>query len=376
MSFRKKNIIVNRGPPLYPATQNSPSPPPPGIRPSPIDGRSTTSTGAASLDALLAGHAGLPMGTSLLIEEPGTTDFSGVLLRYYAAEGLVQGHEVTVVGVPEAWGRELPGVVEEPVEKKREVKEVPSATPAVERMKIAWRYERLGEFSSGIGSNRRESSSCFSSICSELIVMRTAQPKSSNGVQFCHSFDLTKRLPPSQNLHFHPITASFAPFLSSLSRTLSTSTTPHRVLLPSFLNPTLYPPTLTTPSSLLPFIHALRSLLRQHPQKLTIMLSLQLDLYPRDTGLIRMVEHLLDGVVELTPLPYSFQADKSEEAPQGLVRVWKMPVVGERGGSWGEGEEDLAFVVSRRRFTISKFSLPPLEGEADGGGKKGAELEF
>jgi elongator complex protein 4 len=52
------------------------------------------------------------MGTSILIGENGTTDYAGALLRYYAAEGLVQGHQVHVVGVPDQWGRELPGLVE------------------------------------------------------------------------------------------------------------------------------------------------------------------------------------------------------------------------------------------------------------------------
>jgi hypothetical protein len=73
-----------------------------------------------------------------LIEESGTTDYAGALLRFYAAEGVVQGHKVHVVGMPEAWGRELPGIAEDRGEKKRE--------EAQERMKIAYRYERLGQF--------------------------------------------------------------------------------------------------------------------------------------------------------------------------------------------------------------------------------------
>jgi elongator complex protein 4 len=82
------------------------------------------------------------MGTSILIEENGTTDYSGALLRYYAAEGLVQGHHVHIVGVPEQWGRELPGLVEG----KEKEKQVSNVT---EKMKIAWRYERLGQHGTG-----------------------------------------------------------------------------------------------------------------------------------------------------------------------------------------------------------------------------------
>jgi elongator complex protein 4 len=119
MAFRKRNTALTRAPAGSDAPDThgalshiTPVPPIPGVRPSPIDGRPTTSTGTPSLDNILAGHAGLPLGTSILIEESGTTDFSGALLRFYAAEGVVQGHKVHVVGVGEVWGRELPGITE------------------------------------------------------------------------------------------------------------------------------------------------------------------------------------------------------------------------------------------------------------------------
>jgi hypothetical protein len=82
-----------------------------------------------------------------LIEESGTTDYAGALLRFYAAEGVVQGHKVHVVGMGEVWGRELPGISEDRGdEKRRESKE------RAEKMKIAWRYEGLGQFESARGA--------------------------------------------------------------------------------------------------------------------------------------------------------------------------------------------------------------------------------
>lgn len=143
MSFRKRNapIVGVRTPQAAgqnPAITSAPSVRLPGTRPSAVDGRPVTSTGTATLDSLLAGHGGLALGTSLLIEENGTTDYAGALLRFYAAEGLLQGHHVHVVGFPESWGRELPGLATERKEKNKEV------TQDTERMKIAWRYEQLG----------------------------------------------------------------------------------------------------------------------------------------------------------------------------------------------------------------------------------------
>jgi len=161
MSFRKRNLGLSSSSPRSPTSSISndgfdkveaytiPTKPPahiPGVRPSPLDGRPTTSTGTPSLDAVLAGHAGLALGNSLLIEELGTTDYAGALLRFYAAEGLVQGHTVHVVGVGEQWGRELPRLVG-PAEAHSEIDS--PGKEISERMKIAWRYERLGEFGSG-----------------------------------------------------------------------------------------------------------------------------------------------------------------------------------------------------------------------------------
>lgn len=149
MSFRRRNVGVSAGANQSQGTSGSKSPVPatPGVRASPLDGRATTSTGTPTLDGLLAGHAGLPLGTSLLIGENGTTDYAGALLRLFAAEGLVQGHHVHVVGLSERWGRELPGLVGWADKQEK-------SQGAEERMKIAWRYEKLGHFEAGTSSSR------------------------------------------------------------------------------------------------------------------------------------------------------------------------------------------------------------------------------
>ena len=154
MSFRKRNVGL-AGPSSTPASPQSPPvthPIIPGVRPSPLDGRPTTSTGTQTLDDILAGHAGLALGNSLMIEENGTTDFAGALLRYYAAEGVVQGHKVHVVGIGEHWGRELPGLVGAGGAAGHESEA--GTTVDKEKMKIAWRYQRLGEFGAGTAGSR------------------------------------------------------------------------------------------------------------------------------------------------------------------------------------------------------------------------------
>jgi elongator complex protein 4 len=146
MSFRKRNVALSSTADTPSKTSQSPVKAQlPGVKPSSIDGRPVTSTGTATLDGLLAGHGGLALGCSLLIEENGTTDYAGALLKFYAAEGILQGHHVHVLGLPEQWGRELPGAVSESEKDKSGVKN--------EKMKIAWRYESLGQFgASSVGS--------------------------------------------------------------------------------------------------------------------------------------------------------------------------------------------------------------------------------
>ncbi|EAU31946.1 conserved hypothetical protein [Aspergillus terreus NIH2624] len=397
MSFRKRNIGLSTGADRasvpHPAQPQSPALAPestPGIRPSPDDGRPTTSTGTPSLDNLLAGHGGLPIGKMLLIEENGTTDFAGALLRYYAAEGVVQDQKIHVIGMPEQWGRSLPGLIgpadatDDKADKRKG-----------ERMKIAWRYERLGEFGAGVAGSR-----------DTVPAANTGDQSTSAGdggqakqPSFCHAFDLTKRLthPSITNITYIPLTPSNEPLLVSIHKRLqnaiaqSPANTVHRIVIPSLLNPTLYPPEVVQPENLLPFLHSLKALLSTTGARITAMITIPLSLFPRTSGLVRWMELLSDGVIELCPFPHSADAlatsgaaTAHEEPPQGMLKTHRLPVLHERGGGSDQNVgQDWAFTLSRRKFEIKPFSLPPAEGdkEAQDGGQSGgmpkkADLEF
>lgn len=104
------------------------------------------------------------------------------------------------------------------------------------------------------------------------------------------------------------------------------------------------------------------------------------------------MEILSDGILELSPFPHlmdsashvlatSGAATAQEEQPQGMLKIHKVPVFHERGGGGGGSSgagEDLAFTVSRRKFVIQPFSLPPMDGDSEtqrgdveaGGGKQ------
>ncbi|KAL2853606.1 Elongator complex protein 4 [Aspergillus pseudodeflectus] len=395
MSFRKRNIGVSSGvdrtlvqnSSIQPRTATQSPPPTPGVRPSPDDGRPTTSTGSPSLDNLLAGHGGLAIGKLLLLEENGTTDFAGALLRYYAAEGVVQDQKVHVIGMPEQWGRSLPGLIG-PAEKADEK----SDRRKSERMKIAWRYERLGEFGAGVAGARAPAGGTGDQVPSTDSSQAT-QPA------FCHAFDLTKRLthPSIGNMTYIPIRPSNEPLLVSIQKKLeaaiasSPPNTVHRIVIPSFLNPTLYPPEVSQPENVLPFLHSLRALMSQPASRITAMITLPLSLFPRSSGLVRWMEILSDGVIELCPFPHSADAlstsgaaTSHEEPPQGMLKTHRLPVLHERGGGSDQNiGQDWAFTLSRRKFEIKPFSLPPAEGDQEAQDNarsdkmpKKADLEF
>ncbi|KAH8879456.1 PAXNEB-domain-containing protein [Thozetella sp. PMI_491] len=366
MSFRKRNTVLSAAQPSQTAssTRNEKQLPA-GLRPSPLDGRLTTSTGTSSLDHLLAGHIGLPLGTCLLVEEQGTTDFAGVLLRYYAAEGLVQGHQVHAVGVNQNWRHDLPGVADDDG-KHRTAKQ---GVAPDEKMKIAWRYEALGNASNSAPATRAE-----------------ADPAS----PFSHTFDLTKRLHstackgtlhpvPMEPISFgRQIPKSQTPLksvITALETKLAASgpNVVHRLAVPSLLLPSLYPPGCSHPSEVLQFLHALRALLRQYSTQLTALITLPTSLFPRSAGLTRWMELLCDGVVELIPMPSQPGVpdkpdSKNSDNSQGLLRVHSLPVYHEKGGGGAENtyfREDLTFSLSSSRgLVIKPYSLPPLGDES------------
>ncbi|KAM7186892.1 PAXNEB domain containing protein [Rhypophila sp. PSN 637] len=346
----------------------------PGLRPSPLDGRLTTSTGTSTLDQLLAGHGGLPMGTCLLIEEQGTTDFSGVLLRYYAAEGLVQGDQVHALGLPPGWQHQLPAV-SAPGTKSKTGQPAPPAA-AEEKMKIAWRYEALGNNNAAQDRGGGDSSTA----------------------PFCHSFDLSKRLslssssckgsflpiptpgPPSLGSP-HNSSSPFKSIITHLRTKLETSdsNTIHRIIVPSLLLPSICAAECSRPTEVLQFLHGLRALLRQYSSQVTAIITIPTSLFPRSSGLVRWIELLSDGVVELIPLPATPAAaaappsskrggsGEKAETPQGFLKVHSLPIYHEKGGGGAETghfRENLSFSLSATKgLVIKPYSLPPMEEE-------------
>lgn len=160
----------------------------------------------------------------------------------------------------------------------------------------------------------------------------------------------------------------FKKFLTDVASRVQTSppSTIHRIIIPSLLSPTLYPPAASQPREILQFLHGLRALLRQFPTQLTAILTLPTTLFPRASGLTRWMELLSDGVLELVPLQHQAPVARdpsNDDKGQGLLRAHSLPVFHEKGGglegTWAR--ENLSFRLSSSNgLIIAPFSLPPV----------------
>lgn len=334
-----------------------------GVRPSPVSSQPTVSTGCADLDKIL-GHQGLPLGNSLLVEETGTTDFASVLLRGFAAQGVVhnrvekgQHHShVIVIGPPAAWAKDLPGEYrgtskeQKKAQIARDSSLVSVANMAEKDLKIAWRY--------GLQNPGKKDSD--------------DQPVED---YYVTQFDITQRLVPgcsAQEISFLSVNpSSYTEVLAQATRLAQTHAKQNktvRIAVPGFLNPSLYPPQCSAPSFVVPFVHGLRALVASVPTAV-LMMSLALDLYPREGLVTHMVETLMDGVVHLQPFNPDMaalieRAYKNEPAKiqQGLVHVRKVPVLSDRGMMMvADGE--YAFKNGRKRFEIDEWGIPVEDAE-------------
>ena len=302
---------------------------PPGIKPASTP---TISTGTATLDALLSPPAGLPLSSALLVEEDGTGNYSGVVLRQYVAEGVVQGDKVWIGGVGEAWWRGVPGVTKQ---EKASGKSTDAVKEMEEKMKIAWRY--------GVNDPR------------------TTMSNEAAFTDFCHSFDISEQLPFPGNSQaiFSPPPGTqgdpYQPLLSSLVQFLESTpkTTPTRLILPDFLSPLIYSPEATDPAFLLKFLHTIIAFTSSRPYW-TLILSLSTSFYPRSNPIISWIEHLCTHVIRLCQCPLPRPTNAAVKQPQGLVNVYK-------GGLM---MKEMAYRVGRRGMVLEEWSLPPLEEEA------------
>lgn len=322
------------------------------VRPSTVSSQPAVSTGCPDLDKLLV-HSGLPLGNSLLVEELGTTDFASVLLRGFAAQGVLHNRmdknsHVVVVGMPAAWANDLPGEYKGSSKDQKKAKIVADASKisvtnmAEKDLKIAWRY--------GINSTPD-----------------TRATENNVHEHYSIQLDITQRLVPrasAQDISFVPLGPAMTKQITSVVKMHAKDAKKVvRLVIPLFLNPSLYPYQYSQPTFVIPFLHSMRALLTQH-SNVVLMASLPLDLYPRNGMLTHMFETLADGVVHLQPFNPEMAAlvekaykNEPSKIQQGLVNVIKVPILSDRGMMMVRDGEH-AFRNGRKKFEIEEWGIP------------------
>ncbi|KAG7698634.1 hypothetical protein KL930_001412 [Ogataea haglerorum] len=341
-----------------------------GVKPSILTSQPCISTGSSDIDSIL-GHQGLPIGSSILIEETGTTDFSSTLSKLFLAQGIVHNrinpsqpntHDI-VVGLDQIWAKSLPGVYKRSKERNREKVQQNESKVSVSNivnqtndLKIAWRY----------GLNQRKNESDDDTID-----------------QYPHynsQFDITSVITVAPGPH--ELTCIPNDDLSRALKRIEDIVIRHpnkivRIAVPLFLNPLIYQNESSAPE-IMRFAHGLKQILKKHANQVALLMTINLDLYPRNNPLIVYIELLFDSVIELRPfdpqlhdLMERVYRNQPAKIKHGHLNVYKLPVLSESGLMCVQ-EMEYSFKNGRRRFEIEKWSIP-VEDEEKNDDKK---LEF
>lgn len=336
-----------------------------GVKPSILTSQNTVSTGSKDLDRIL-GHQGIPVGTSLLIKETSTTDFNQILLKLFASQGVQHSRlgapvETIVVG-PSQFGSELYGLYQSKSSKevkKRRVSENESKVSVQNvinsDLKIAWRY---GLNSSG-GAGASE------------------HPETDD--EYCQQFDITCRLTPaasSKELSCVGLEGGFEMVIKRVEQQMklrlkTSSNKVFRIVVPAFLDPSVYPLEFFQVSKILMFVHSLRSLLRKYSRHAVVAIGLNVELLGSEL-LVASLNSLCDSVVQLEPFgpemvallerTYKSQPTKIQH---GLLQVHKVAVMSERG-EMRYAKDEFGFRNGQKRFAIEPWGIPVEDSEADG----------
>ncbi|CAN3355703.1 elongator complex protein 4 [Diutina catenulata] len=351
---------------MAPHSESGPEKVNPGVKPSLVTSQPTVSTGSGDVDKLLQ-HSGLPLGTSMLIEESGSTDFSSVLLKAFLAQGVMHNRidrqihcHTLCVGVGASWGAELPGIYKgskREQARKKVAEDQSKVSVSNANMKIAWRY--------GLNEKPGKSDS------------HRSLPSSAHE-HYNHTFDLTEKLipaPGAPDITYIPLASTAQRLLVDMAQTVERRVKQNpalviRVVLPQFLNPSIYPPSWSSSTQIFTLAHGLRDLCRQYANNLVCVASLPLELC-KNTSIPSILAQLFDGVIHLEP----FAQDMAEliervhkADPQrilhGLVHIAKIPIISDRG-LMSVQHSEFAFRNGRKRFEIEPWGIPVDEAEVE-----------
>lgn len=337
------------------------------------------SSGASDLDKVLQ-HSGIPLGSLLLLEEDGTTDFTSRLIKVFLSEGIIQNrieelgkkhltHSI-VIGMQSQWSSELPGLYlgSSKDRKKQLVKDqegklsVSNVVNSQNDMKIAWRY----------GLQKKNGDNLDANLTND------------NYPHFNHQFDITTNIRPAAgptDITNIPIEMGYNRILVEIEKVITKfGDEIIRISVPYFLNPMIYlDESLMEQSNVVNFVYGLKRIAKRYKDRVVLMMSVNVKLYTRDSELVKSIESLCDGVIQLRPFPHELNEllDKTfrrepTKIHQGYLNIYKIPILSDMG-LMEVREMEYSFKNSKRRFEVDQWSIPV---EADEVEEKHTSLEF
>lgn len=335
---------------------------PPGTRISPSSPSTVLiSTGIPSLDDVLGG--GLPLSCSSVVLAPDHHSAYGDLVqKYFVSQGIACGQQVCIVdddGLSFARGCMWTSVVNNEEDDGRSAQND-------ERIKIAWRYEKMKMFQTTVASGR------------------------SSKDDYCHTFDLSSRIPESVmqdasdtnrliilGVHVDEnVKASITRLLGNIQDVLSVSssdTALMRLCIPALGSAQWGD---LEPADVLYFLHSLRRLLRRYPRACA-----SISLAPHicseawgGHGWIHKVGWLTDAAISMNGFGGNPSLVALFPSHHGLVQIHKLPapqtilpasdkystlrgLSSSAGANAGSGENNLAFKCTRKRLILETIHL-------------------
>ncbi|KAG1715633.1 hypothetical protein ID866_1515 [Astraeus odoratus] len=351
---------------------------PPGTRVSPSSPSTIlVSTGIPSLDDILGG--GLPLTCSLAILAPDHHSAYGELVqKYFVSQGIACGQRVCIIDDDAlSFTKECMWTTtgsstasEHPANDEEDEKSAQSD----ERIKIAWRYEGMKKFQTTVPSD------------------------SSSTDDYCHTFDLTRRIPVS--VIQDACSAQRVILLGTYERgDTEVSTTRLLRRIQDILERTssdvgfirlCIPAVGSTqwgdvdPVDICTFLHSLRRLLRQYPHacaSLSLAPHICTDAWG-GYGWIRKVGWLTDCCVSMTGFGANPSLVSLFPSHHGLVQILRLPaphtilaasdkystlrgLSSSAGANAGSGENNLAFKCTRKRLIFETMHLDVEGGVAE-----------
>ncbi|XP_032511652.2 elongator complex protein 4 [Danaus plexippus] len=306
------------------------------------------SSGIPSLDFIVGG--GLPVGSIFAVEEDVLGSYSRVLSKYFLAEGVVCKHGLFVASADEN-----PKLIIQELPTPCTVQEDKTNQDVNSEMKIAWRYEGLGQVESSFGSNTNFGHHFDLSRHMEELAVRDVD------LTYCHLKPSNGKSNGFRNCLYHDLLKEIGKVLSKEEyRSGSKNKNILRISIQCLGSPVWLATDCDHDSKygqdLIKLIYSLRVLIRD--TNAVVFITIPEHLF-EDNQIMKRLLYSIDNAVRIE----SFAGSSKETNPvyseyHGLFHISKLSGVSSLV-AFVPPSLDLAFKLKRKKFVIEKLHLPP-----------------